>query len=89
MSTVPLIKESFAYLESHQDHLTEFQASFILSLRKYFKKHKSLTEKQSVILFEIVKYLNDDQKQQPNGSEQRVVSTNNELITNKMQDNEK
>lgn len=82
MITIPLIKESFTYLASHQDQLTEFQISFILSLRKYFAKHKTLTDKQSAILFEIVKYLNDDQKQQPNGSEQREASTNNELITN-------
>ena len=55
MSNIDLIKEGFKFLGQHQDMLTEFQVNFITGLSKYFKKHKTLTEKQSAVLHEIVK----------------------------------
>ncbi len=55
MSNIDLIKEGFKFLGQHQDMLTEYQVSFISGLRKYYKDHKTLTEKQSVALFEIVR----------------------------------
>lgn len=49
------ITTAFKLLEQNQAQLTEFQVSFITGLSKYFKKHKTLTEKQSAFLYEIVK----------------------------------
>lgn len=49
------ITTAFKFLEQNQAQLTEFQVSFITGLSKYFKKHKTLTEKQSAVLYEIVK----------------------------------
>ena len=55
MSNVEMIKDAFSFLSQNQAQLTEFQVSFITGLSKYFKKHKTLTEKQSAVLYEIVK----------------------------------
>lgn len=60
MSNVEMIKDAFSFLSQNQAQLTESQISFITGLRKFFKKHKTLTERQAAALFEIIKYLNID-----------------------------
>jgi hypothetical protein len=47
------IRETFKILESTPNLLSENSIYFVKSLRKYFEKHKVLSEKQYKILLEI------------------------------------
>jgi len=51
------IKETFDFLYLNERLLSLNQIEFIRGLQKYFKKHKTLSEKQTTALFEIRKYL--------------------------------
>ena len=55
MNELTEVKEAFKYLDQRQAHLTDFQISFIAGLKKYYTRNKTLTEKQSAVLFEIIK----------------------------------
>lgn len=66
------ITRAFKLLAQHQDHLTEYQVSFISGLSKYFKKHKALTEKQSAVLREIVKLTS--QKLEAEGKKEYLIT---------------
>jgi hypothetical protein len=48
------IRTAFAVLDKSWATLTEFQVAFITGLKKYFFKNKTLTEKQAIVLFEII-----------------------------------
>jgi len=54
------IKETFDYLAEHETALSLTQIDFIKSLRKYFRRNKKLSEKQQGVLFEIRKYMNNE-----------------------------
>ena len=53
------IKESFDLLYKHQRDLTASQIEFIHGCRKHFKRNKNLSEKQTEVLFTMVKYMNN------------------------------
>ena len=63
------IKEAFDFLYLNEVCLTLAQTEFIESLKKYFIKNKTLSEKQQKALSEIKRYLNTtDQKVRFSGS---------------------
>lgn len=47
------IKQAFDYLKEHESDMRPSQASFIASLRKYYRRNKLLTEKQTACLFDL------------------------------------
>jgi len=51
------IKEAFKYLAGHEEKLTVSQSEFIDSLRRQYRRIKSLSDKQVEILLDIKKYL--------------------------------
>lgn len=53
-----LIKELFDFFYVNEKQLTARQIEFINSIKRYYKKNESISEKQFAALFEIKKYLN-------------------------------
>jgi len=56
------IKETFDKLYLNEKQLSSGQTQFIEGCKKYFRKNKSLSEKQSEALFEITKYLKTESR---------------------------
>lgn len=56
------IKEAFKALNQQPESMTEYQAEFVASLRKYFKRNKMLSEKQAAALLEIATNLKSNDK---------------------------
>lgn len=52
------IKETFDFLYLNEKKMTANQFDFVQSLKKYYAKNKTLSEKQQKTLLEIKKYLN-------------------------------
>jgi len=50
------IKEIFEFMARNSGRLTLGQTEFIMSLQKYYRKHKTLSDRQTAALFEIRKY---------------------------------
>ena len=57
MDTTNDIKETFRYLEQNTELMTESQTILIKSLNKYYKKNKTLSDRQLNVLFDIKKNL--------------------------------
>jgi len=55
--TTAEIKETFEFLHLHENCLSINQIDFMKSLKRYFNKHGSLTERQERTLFEMKKFL--------------------------------
>jgi len=53
----PAIKEIFDKLYLYRDSLTVGQREYIDSIKKYYKKYHSLSDKQLAVLQDIKKYL--------------------------------
>jgi hypothetical protein len=53
------VADSFDYLKTHQDDLTSSQAELVKGLRKSHHDY-GLSEKQTQLLFDLVKYLRPD-----------------------------
>lgn len=51
------MKEALKFLQENESKLSLNQIDFIKGLRKYFKRNKTLTERQQQALFEITKYV--------------------------------
>ncbi len=51
------IKEVFEFLYLNEQQLSLTQISFIKSLKKYYGRNKTLSERQRKVLFEIRKYI--------------------------------
>ena len=50
------IKEAFDYLAQNPGRLSDSQLRFVSGLLKYYKRNKTLLERQTSALFEIRKY---------------------------------
>ena len=50
------ITEAFEFLNKHSGCLNERQLELLKGLRKYYREHKELTERQTQMLLEIQNY---------------------------------
>ena len=57
----PELKETFDFLYLNERYLTTGQSDFIASMKRYYNRNKTLSDKQISALFEIRKYLKADE----------------------------
>jgi len=60
MENTVKIKETFDYLYLHQRQLTSAQMDFLRGAKRYFQRNKELSNKQLLVLRDILKYLPQD-----------------------------
>jgi len=61
MENTVKIKETFDYLYLHQRHLTSGQMDFLRGAKRHFQRNKELSNKQLLVLRDILKYLPQDE----------------------------
>jgi len=61
MENIVKIKETFDYLYLHQRYLTSGQMDFLRGAKRYFQRNKELSNKQLLVLRDILKYLPQDE----------------------------